>query len=176
MKGKSYKVENRETAFTVWRECSGNIELTLRTLRDQHGLSLTKPTLYDWKEKFGWENRAARADAVSQEVADNAADNLMLKALLDQKKKYEQYFETLGPTGIDTQATYAFNSLIKTICDIQNRQAAGVGFDRPKFFLENLQWLVGWMKKNDPEGLPLLARHIDKLTADYKMELMNGNA
>lgn len=176
-KGKSYQVENRELAFKVWRECGQNVELTLRTLRGEpHKLSLTKPTLYSWMEKFGWKERAARAEAITEEVKDNTGDDLMLKALLDQKAKYEKYFESLGPANIDTQATYAFNSLIKTIVDIQNRQSAGVGFDRPKAFLENLQWIAGWLKANDPAGLKVLLNDLDAMAAAFKVECLNGNA
>ncbi|MDD2853543.1 MAG: hypothetical protein PHY09_16785, partial [Desulfuromonadaceae bacterium] len=52
----------------------------------------------------------------------------------------------------------------------------GATYDRPKVFLENLQWLINWVKENDPEGLTVLARNIDAICLAYKMECLNGNA
>lgn len=49
----------------------------------------------------------------------------------------------------------------------------GPGYDRPKVFLENLQWLAAWFKENDPEGLKVLAENFDSLTMTYKTECLN---
>lgn len=52
----------------------------------------------------------------------------------------------------------------------------GPGYDRPKVFLETLQWLAAWFKENDPEGLKVLAENFDSLTMAFKTECLNGNA
>jgi molybdopterin converting factor small subunit len=120
VKGKSVFAESRELAFTTYRECGGNVEMTLRELKKK-GFSLSKPTFYEWMEKFNFRERLGKADAIVQE-ANDAKQNYREKILLDlkkQKDRYDKYFGTLVEAQVDTQATYAYNSLCKTISDIQ---------------------------------------------------------
>lgn len=44
----------------------------------------------------------------------------------------------------------------------------GLTYDRPKVFIENLQFIAGWLRENDPEGLKVLALSFDELTTAYK--------
>lgn len=55
-------------------------------------------------------------------------------------------------------------------------EASGSAVDRPRLFLENLQWLASWLRENDPEGLKVLAVNFDALTMAFKTECLNGNA
>jgi hypothetical protein len=119
-KGKSVFAESRELAFSCYRKCGGNVEATLRGL-EKEGLKLSKPTLYEWMEKYNFKERLKNADAVAQEASD-AKIQYREKILLDlkkQKERYDKFFESLAENAIDTQATYAYNSLCKTISDIQ---------------------------------------------------------
>jgi len=120
MKGKSVFAESRELAFATYRECGGNVEKTLREI-EKKGLKLSKPTLYEWMEKFNFKERLKNADALAQEASDTKIQ-YREKIVLDLKKqkvRYDKFFETLSEGQIDTQATYAYNSLCKTISDIQ---------------------------------------------------------
>jgi predicted nucleotide-binding protein (sugar kinase/HSP70/actin superfamily) len=120
MKGKSVFAESRELAFRCYQKCGGNVEATLREL-EKEGLKLSKPTLYDWMEKFNFKARLKNADAVVQEAADIKQHyrEKILADLKKQKERYDKFFEGLAESQIDTQATYAYNSLCKTISDIQ---------------------------------------------------------
>lgn len=123
MANKSYTAEVREEAYRVWRECGQNYELTARELK-KRGYLITRPTLYDWAEKYSWKERATRAETEEQKVKDteNIDKNAQLIADLEkQKAKYEKFFDGLGEVGIDTQATYAYTSLVKTIADIRKK-------------------------------------------------------
>jgi len=120
MKGKSVFTESRELAFRSYKRCGGNVEATLREL-EKEGLKLSKPTLYDWIEKFHFKDRLTKSDALVRE-AEDIREHYREKILTDLKKhkeRYDKYFESLGETQVDTQATYAYNSLCKTISDIQ---------------------------------------------------------
>ena len=120
MKGKSVFAESRELAFRCYHKCGGNVEAALREL-EKEGLKLSKPTLYEWIEKFNFKERLKNADAVVQEAADIKAHyrEKILADLKKQKERYDKFFESLSEGQIDTQATYAYNSLCKTISDIQ---------------------------------------------------------
>jgi len=119
MKGKSVFAESRELAFRCYQKCGGNVEATLREL-EKEGLKLSKPTLYEWMEKFNFKERLKNADAVAQEASD-AKMQYREKILLDlkkQKERYDVYFDSIAPQ-VDNQAQYAYDNLVKTICDIQ---------------------------------------------------------
>ena len=119
----SFLKENQELAFRTWRACGQNIELTIRTLKRDHGLPISKPTLYDWIDKFNWKDRAARADAEEQKADDAqmSFEEKMLADLVKQKEKYERYFETLKEGVTDNQATYAYTALVRLIADIKKK-------------------------------------------------------
>lgn len=163
MAGKSYLAENRELSYRTWRECGQNIELTLRTLKEKHALSITKPTLYGWIEKFDWKGRAARAETEEQRANDAvvSSDSRMVLDLEKQKGKYERYFDSLGETATDTQAMYAYTNLVKTIIDIKTR----IGAYKAALFLEFLRDLIDWLSKHDPEAVPIMERSFDDFIA-----------
>ncbi len=124
MAGRSFVAENRELAYTVWRECGQNMEMTLRKLRGEHGMKLSKPTLYAWREKYDWKGRAARAEAEERKaeaVRELSFEEKMIADLVRQKEKYEQYFESLGASPPDNQATYAYTGIVKAIIDIKKK-------------------------------------------------------
>jgi len=163
MAGKSYIAENRELAYRTWRECGQNIELTLRTLKDRHGLPITKPTIYGWIEKYDWKGRAARAEneeirATEAVVSDEAR---MVLDLEKQKTKYERYFDTLAETATDTQAMYAYTNLVKTIIDVKTR----IGAYKASLFLDFMRDLIEWLSKNDPAAVPVLEQNFDDFIA-----------
>ena len=157
-KGKSVFTESRELAFQTYRECGGNKELTLREL-EKKGLKLSKPTLYEWIEKFNFDGRLKNIDAVATEASDEKIHyrERILLDLKKQKTRYDKFFESLPEGQIDTQATYAYNSLCKTISDIQKDLRS----ERPQIFLEFIKDLVAYLGKQDPAALAVLEKNFD---------------
>ncbi len=172
----SVSVELRELAYTLWRDNHRNLTQVERRLKGEHKSPVSRVTLTKWRDEFGWEERAARAEAEAKELKEASAVETLLADLVARKREYDSYFETLAKGRVDNQATYAYAGLVKRIAEVQQMQAAVVGFDRPKFFLKNLQWLALWLKANDPDGLQVLARNIDSLSLAFKAECMNGHA
>jgi len=173
MAGKSYIAETRELAYRTWRECGQNIELTIKTIKDKHSIPVTKPTLYAWMEKFNWKERATRAETEEQRVKDAVVsdEEKILADLKKQRQKYERYFDSLGDAAIDPQATYAYNSLAKTITDIRSRmQGPEARVDRPALFMEAMEFIAGYLKEKDPEGLKVLAKNFDGIIEAFKVK------
>lgn len=121
MKGKSLIAENRELAFKVYCEEGGNVEVTLRRLEKEHELKLSKPTFYDWMEKYNFKERLKNIDAERQQTRDSqiSFEERMMNDLLKQKEKYERYFDTIS--GIDNQAQYAYTNIVKTIIELSRK-------------------------------------------------------
>lgn len=168
--------ELKELAYRLWRDNGRNLAKVERLLKAEHRTRVSRQTLTEWRDSLGWEERAALAEAQAKELKDATSIETLLAALISRKKGYDTYFENQPAGKIDNQATYAYAGLLKRIAEMQAMQNAVIGFDRPKCFLENIQWLIGWFKGNDPEGLKVLMRNLDQLTLAYKAECMNGNA
>jgi hypothetical protein len=167
--------ELRETAYTLWRDNGRNLAKVERLLKSEHRTPVSRVTLTAWRDEYGWEERAAQAEAQADLLRIATNLGTLLNDLVIRKQGYDDYFKTLQTNAKpDNQATYAYAGLLKRIAEMQAMQTAAVGFDRPKFFLENLQWLIGWFKQNDPEGLKMLARNLDAMTLAYKAELIQG--
>ncbi len=160
MKGKSFIAENRELAFKVYCGCGGNVEMTLREL-DKQGLKLSKPTFYEWIEKFNFEERRTKVDAETQRVKDSqlSFEDKMLDALLKQKEKYETYFDTL--TTPDHQAQYAYAGIIKTIFDIRSKTASF----KTSLFIDFMKDLINFYSKNDPAVVAVIENSFDDFMA-----------
>lgn len=168
--------ELKELAYRLWRDNGRNLAKVERLLKADHRTPVSRQTLTEWRDSLGWADRAALAEAQEKELKDATSIETLLAALINRKKGYDSYFESLPIGKIDNQATYAYAGLLKRIAEMQAMQNAVIGFDRPKFFLENIQWLITWFKGNDPEGLKVMLRNLDALSLAYKAECMNGNA
>lgn len=166
----------REIAYELWRDNGRNLTRVERLLKSEHRTPVSRQTLTAWRDEYGWEERAAQAEAQEKLLKDATSIETLLADLITRKQGYDKYFDTLPVGKVDNQATYAYAGLLKRIAEMQTMQNAVIGFDRPRFFLENIQWLIGWLKANDPDGLAVMARNIDQLTLAYKAECMNGNA
>jgi len=137
LKGKSVFAESRELAFTCYRKCGGNVEATLRELEKgsapegllprREGLKLSKPTLYEWIEKFNFKDRLKNADAERQKIDDTRAsfETKMFQKLIKQLEKYETYFD--ANPDLDNQATYAYTNLLKVVVELSRKISASEG-------------------------------------------------
>mgnify|MGYP001356970345 CR=1 FL=1 len=96
-----------------------------------------------------------------------------LRALFDRE------LTAIEATQAGTISAVSLDAITKLGTLVQRWEAAesaGTGFDRPRVFLENLQWLAGWLRENDPEGLKVLAGNFDAITLAFKTECLNGPA
>lgn len=164
MKGKSSKAEFREMAFKKYVECGGNVEMTVREL-NKEGFPLSKPTLYEWIEKFNFDDRRTKVDAELQKSKDSqlSFEESMINALMSRKDAYEEYFKTAAGR-FDHQAQYAYSGIIKSILDIKERLASF----KAALFLDFMKDMILFMRKNDPEGVSVIDRNFDAFIAFAK--------
>jgi len=160
-------VETRKLAYQTWRECGQNLSETHRKMNGELGYVISRQTLHEWKTKYDWEGRAARAEAEEKHLADATSDEALLLVLLKQKKKYEEYFDSLELGKIDNQAVYGYNSILKTIVDIRPKGEAAE-IDRPKVFLEDMEFIAETLKEIDPEALKVLGRNFEIIIQRFK--------
>jgi hypothetical protein len=114
----SAPLQTKEAAYQAYINCNQNLTETVRELK-KRGYVISRQTLSDWKQKYDWDGRAARTD-IEQNRVDNAlSDYSLIKPLLDQLPRYEEYFATLPVGQLDNQAVYARNHIIKTIFSIK---------------------------------------------------------
>ena len=123
--------ETRELAYTIWREHGQNIVETVRVMNSEHGYVISRQSVTTWAAKYGWHDRAARAEAEEKALDQSTAVDSLLAFSLKQKKKYEEYFETLSVGQIDNGAVYAYNSILKTILEIRDKTDAGLTVETP---------------------------------------------
>jgi len=113
--------ETREFAYNVWRECGQNLSECHRKMNGEHEYVISRQSLHEWKTKYDWEARAARAEAEKSMMADATSDDAILAPLLKQKEKYEAYFDGMAVGKVDNQAVYGYNAILKTILDIRQK-------------------------------------------------------
>lgn len=160
--GKSADIEARELAFHTYYECGGNVEKTVRELKEK-GYGISKPTLYDWIEKFNFKDRMAAADAKALEIREamRTTEEDLLLSLLKQKGKYEIHFESQGEK-IDNQAQYAYAGLVKTIIDIKTK----IGADKLNVFIDFMKEFIEYLSREDQKAVSVIEKHLDGF-ADY---------
>lgn len=115
----SAKGEARELAYRTWCACGQNLSETERRLNRDHGLPVTRQTVSEWCKKYDWQNRAARTEAARTEQSEGLGDDAILGSLLEQKTRYEEYFQTLPKGKVDNQALYAYSAVLKTLVELR---------------------------------------------------------
>jgi len=135
-------------------------------------LGVSRQTLSVWKgqtkkpdEEFDeWDKARAR----------KATFGLRMEALLERELTFA---EERQPGAIEGCTLDNLSKLGALVVKFRAQDAQGAGYDKAKVFLENLQWMVAWLRENDPEGLKALAADFDAMTMQFKTECMNnGNA
>jgi hypothetical protein len=96
-----------------------------------------------------------------------------MEALLERELTYA---EERQPGAIDGASLDNLSKLGALVVKFRAQEGNGATYDKAKVFLENIQWIVTWLKDNDPEGLKTLATDFDAMTMQYKTELMSGTA
>jgi hypothetical protein len=92
-----------------------------------------------------------------------------MDALLERELTYA---EERQPGAIEGTSLDNLSKLGSLVVKFRAQEGNGAGYDKAKVFLENIQWIVAWLKDNDPEGLKTLAADFDAMTVQFKTELM----
>lgn len=133
-------------------------------------LDVSVNTLSVWKartkrpgeEKDEWDKARER----------KATFGLRMESLLERELTYA---EERQPGAIEGVTLDNLSKLGALVVKFKTVESQGAGFDRAKVFLENMQFIAGWMKENDTIALKLLAESFDSITAAFK-ESLDGAA
>jgi transposase len=137
----------------------------------EEALGVSRQTLSSWKsatlrpgqDKDDW-------DLAREQKRSNVQ---RLRALFDRELRHIEESVAGEISAVSLDSITKLGTLVQRWEAVE---AGGVAIDRPRLFLENLQWLAGWLRENDPEGLKVLAGNFDALTLAFKAESINGNA
>lgn len=153
MSGKRHTEQEREEAYRTWRACGRNIVRTVREL-EKNGLHLDRRTIYTWIDTFSWKNRLADTGAAEQGVKDPSPNDAarLIADLERQKEKYDRFFETLGESTVDNQATYAYTTLVRAIAETRKKAA-----EKPDLYAMTpvvMDAFVTFVKAQGPQAMP----------------------
>lgn len=157
-KGKAVR-KNLELAYDVYCAQGGNKSATLKVLKKDHGLKLSRPTFDAWIKDYRFEARLLKAEAERQRMADTqlSFEEQMLKALVERKAEYDTYFQSSKAVVPETQMMYAYTNLVKTIIDIQTKLNAY----KADTFTGFMRDLIDWLGRNDPKALLAIEKNFD---------------
>ena len=133
---------------------------TYEAVAERTGVSLSQ--LKRWGADGGWPERKRE---YRQSLSDIRRETVRLrKELLKQ-----------AVTSLDPQNVYAFAAIERACApkadakaSKENPDAASIAIDRPKLFMEDLEFIARTLKEIDPEGLKVLAGSFDVIIAKYK--------
>ena len=141
---------------------------TLTAIETKYGVS--RQTIAAWKaqtkkpdEEFDeWDKARTR----------KVSFGIRMEALLERELTFA---EERQPGAIEPASLDNLSKLGSLVVKFKAVESQGVGYDKAKVFLENVQWVVAWLRENDPEGLKTLAADFDAMTIQFKAECMNGS-
>lgn len=135
----------------------------------ENELGVSRQTLSAWK---GLTKKPSEdLDEWDKARARKANFGLRMEALLERELTYA---EERQPGAIDGTSLDNLSKLGSLVVKFRAQEGNGAGYDKAKVFLENIQWVVTWLKDNDPEGLKTLATDFDAMTMKYKTEQLSG--
>lgn len=137
---------------------TGNLTLAAET----YGVS--RQTAAAWKAYEGAEWDKARER--------KSSFGLRMEALLERELTFAEGRQAGAVEGGTLDNLSKLGALV---VKFKNVESTGSGYDRAKVFLENMQFMAGWMKENDAVALKLLAESFDSITAAFK-ESLDGAA
>lgn len=140
---------------------------TLEAIAEDLGVS--RQTLSDWKSRT--RRPGEDLDDWDKSREQKRSNVQRLRALFDRE------LTALEKTRAGEMSAMSLDAITKLGTLVQRWEQAETGptYDRPRVFLENLQFIIGWLRENDPEGLKVLAESFDPLTTAFKAGC-NGNA
>jgi len=115
---------------------------------------IPESTVKRWSAEEGWSDRKRAYQRTLGEIKRNTVEL--------QRRLTEKALETLDP-----QAVYAISRLGRAVKS--DRPADRVTeVDRPRIFLEDMEFVAEALREIDPEGLKAFARNFDVIVARYK--------
>ena len=144
---------------------------SLQEIADRLDVSVT--SLARWKADS--KVPSEKLDAWDQARLSHRSFLENLRALFAEQLAHIQAIAPKDRTPTDYDALSKAAAIVRKWDDIERAEAAkgqdtGVEIDRPKLFLEILEWLALKLKDIDPEGLKVLARNFDALVIQFKSE------
>ncbi len=133
-------------------------------------LDVSRQTLAAWKGST--KKPSEEFDEWDKARARKADFGIRMEALLERELTYA---EERQPGAIDGGSLDNLSKLGSLVVKFRAQENTGAGYDKAKVFLENVQWIVAWLRENDPEGLKVLASDFDAMTMQFKTEQMNGS-
>jgi hypothetical protein len=129
-------------------------------------LEVSRNTLTDWKAR----TKRSGDDLDEWDKARERKNSfgLRMESLLERELTYAEERQAGAIEGVTLDNLSKLGALVVKFKQVE---ATGAGFDRAKVFLENLQFIAGWMKENEPQGLKVLAESFDDLTSAFKESL-----
>jgi hypothetical protein len=140
---------------------------SLTAIEAKYGVS--RQTLSAWKAMTKKPNE--ELDEWDKARQRKATFGLRMEALLERELTFA---EERKPGAIDGGSLDNLSKLGSLVVKFKAVEGQGAGYDKAKVFLENVQWMVTWLRENDPEGLKTLAADFDAMTMQFKAECMNG--
>jgi hypothetical protein len=135
---------------------------------EMHGVS--RQTAAQWKTST--KKPGEDLDEWDKALQRKASFGLRMEALLDREVEYA---EGRQPGATEGGVWDNISKIGALVVKFKAVETQGNGFDKARVFLEDLQWVAGWLKENDPEGLKVLAGSFDAMAEAFK-ESLNGNA
>lgn len=128
--------------------------LTYEQVAEKTGVAVN--TIQGWASHEGWKERRQEYREALQEIKSNTVklrQNLIRKAA-----------ESLNPQ--DIYAAVRLESVAAR--QSHKREEAGPDIDRPRLFLEDMEFIAATLQEVDPEGLKILARNFDLIMNRFK--------
>lgn len=140
-------------------------------------LDVSVTSLSKWKA----ESKAPSSELDEWDLARQGHRDF-IDQLREMFKEQLEYLRKLPPrerTPADYDSLSKAAAIVRKWDDIERAEKAkdnpeAVEIDRPKLFLEIMEWLALKLKENDPEGLKVLARNFDALIIQFKSEHEQG--
>lgn len=136
----------------------------------EEALDVSRQTLHVWKADT--RKPGEELDEWDRAREQKRSNVQRLRALFDRELRALEDSSAGSLNGISLDAITKLGTLVQRWETTEKSPS----FDRPKVFLENIQFIAGWLRENDPEGLKVLAENFDALTVSFKVECLNGNA
>ncbi|MBN1627113.1 MAG: hypothetical protein JW944_11365 [Deltaproteobacteria bacterium] len=131
-------------------------------------LSISDRTLANWSASGNWMERRKKH---REDIASIKSNSFKLRKELARKA-----LETLeNMQSINPQDMHGFKSVLTMIEPKEKeKDQTVVDIDRPKLFLENLEFIVNVLKEIDQEGLKVMLRNLDEITRRFKETSLNA--
>jgi len=118
-------------------------------------------TAANWSTEGDWTGERAR---YREAIAGIRSNSIKLKQQLIQKA----LFTLTGMDNIDPQDMHGFRSILVATEIKEKEKDAVANIDRPKIFLEDMEFVAEVLREIDPEGLKVLAGSFEEIVTRFK--------